>query len=200
MSIQAWVIHGLLAVVFFSAAVSKSRGFRRFAEYLVIPFGDRARLVGSATISLEILLAAAGIAPALQEVWAYLAVISLTGFTLFYSVRLSMSEDTSCSCWGAAGLADGHSFPSRSLAPSLLAIRNSALVFTCLLAWDWQHSAPIISTVWLVLPAAGCMVIIGCGLFVSVLREKGDRGRRWRAYYEPRWQRTGGCWRLDENS
>lgn len=186
----------LIGLVFASAAISKTARFRGFAAYLRIPFRSYAPVVAGGTITAEFLVAAGSLIPAWRAAWPWVAVALLAAFTVFYCARLLLTRDPYCACWGESVQADARSLPARALAPSALALRNTALVFACLVTTGPGLSPVAAGLGWRLLAASACQVVVGGSLLISAIRERAAQGAPWIPEYGARWLHTSGCQRL----
>ncbi len=188
MTILALVLRVLLIGVFLWAAWAKAAGFRDFSSYLSVPFGRYGRYVAWTTIGTEALIALTGIVPAFLDWWPYLTAAVLIAFTGFYAIRLNLSDETSCACWGSGAAKRGLSEQSRILAPAWVGIRNLTLALAALLSARpvaganqqaiWSQDLAI---------AASTVVVLAIGLATSVIRVRNSVGRDWADLYAPRW-------------
>jgi hypothetical protein len=188
----------ILGVLLLSAAASKLARLRAFSAYLEIPFRDFAPVLAKMTVGAEITLGALSLVSPIQWLWPWLVAVTIVSFTVFYAVRLNLSLDTSCACWGQISTLTEQSLYRRALAPMAVGLRNAIITFAALMLLN-QHSleqakvfAPWLAT------ALSCEAIVAIGLIASIIRIRNDRGRYWRPTYSTRWQHVRSCRRLPD--
>lgn len=185
-------LHAALACVFVSSATAKGMRRAEFAHYLSIPFGRLANYVALLTIAAEFLIAATGLVPSFSRWWPWLVISAVLMFTVFYSIRLNLSDDTACACWGrdTASRRSGDDRPlwRRALAPGILGARNLLLVVAALLASGPASSRQLAADV---LIGASCLLIVATGLAVSVMVTLARGGGEWMEEYAARWRYLG---------
>lgn len=193
------VIRVALGTVFLSSALAKAARLRSFAEYLLPLFGGYAKMVALATVGIELVLAATSPILATGGLWGWLAAGTLAVFTVAYSVRLVVSEEVFCACWGVGPDGEERSVVQRALAPCLLGLRNSALVVGALqtvnLGSPYRGSHAL---TWSMAGTAGCLAIVSAGVGSSILRQRSRGGMTWLIRYAPRWRHVSRCGRLSE--
>jgi hypothetical protein len=94
------VSHIILAVVFASAALTKSRAFPSFVDYLRIPFRRFARAAAIFIVCIEWILAPGLLIPIASPLALIGAAVFFLVASLFLALRLTLADETSCNCWG----------------------------------------------------------------------------------------------------
>lgn len=192
------VLQLLIAVLFASAAVSKLRNFIAFVTYLQVPFGRFAPVLAAVTVGVELLVAVICVLDPFRRILPWMVFGTILAFSLFYAVRLSLSHDTSCACWGGISHDTERSFYGRALAPMAVGLRNGAISFVAMLFTQGRLQEPV-PLIVRVATAVSCEVVVLIGLIASIAKLRADHGSAWRTTYSSRWQHVRGCTRLDSH-
>ncbi len=179
---MTWVLvgHLVLAVVFGSAAMLKARAFWAFADDLRIPFRGASTGVAAAVIGGEALLAV-GLFTFVGEPRVLAAASRFVVFaTLFIALRLILTDETECGCWGRSRTSGGHAYigwqdnPRQSFSDVLRSagygLRNGTVL---LMMWIFMQSSGRFSHEYGMINAMIASfistIIIGIGLIISVI-------------------------------
>jgi hypothetical protein len=195
MMIFALALRAVLIGVFLWAAMAKLSRLGQFSAYLTVPFRNYAPYVARATIAVEIAVAIAGAVPLFRIWWPAATSAILIALSGFYAVRLNLSDETSCACWGMS-TPRGESPYAQILAPAWVGLRNMLLTFAALLAAMPQAGQSAVSACARdLLIASSTVCLIVAGLAVSWIRLRTRPVERWRALYAARWHylRKGSC-------
>lgn len=171
--------HIILATVLISAAVGKSRAFSVLTDYLGVLFGSLAHIVGKATISVEGFLSAGLIIGMGNGLIDRVTLVALTVFlvccSLFISVRLLLTNETGCHCWGATPLHqrdDDTDLGRRAIGPTWYGLRNGALLLSSAVLYPAPMHVNIEDHLLTVFPLfLVCPFVIMFGLVASIVQQ-----------------------------